>query len=445
MSTATMDAPRRVAGLNRRTFTLNRGLEYFTESELEMQIGAARGSWPIAILKELIDNALDAAEVAGRPPETTVTITDDSFTVQDNGDGLAASTLVGSLDYMVRVSDKLGYVTPTRGRLGNALKVTWAAPFVASDESQARFVVRARGVRHTITVELDRIGQQPAIAHERERDDLRIGTEITVHWNDSASLLASEKRDLFYKRPPPARDLIEAYAAFNPHATFTLNGVTVAATKSAWKKWQPTHRLVPHWYTPETFRDLVAHYVASERYGAEPSTVRAFVAGFHGLSSTKRQKEVTDGLQRAYLNDLVEDNDLDEGVLATLLARMQELSRPPKPASLGQIGREHLRQWMIAHADTTDESFKYKKYTGQEGGLLPYVLEMGFGVSRDDDARRRLVTGLNWSTTLDVPAGAVRDAVQMMRIDPGDPVVLVVHIAQPGLRFTGRGKGTVAL
>ena len=40
----------------------------FSESELNMQIGRGREEWPIAILKELVDNALDASESAGVSP-----------------------------------------------------------------------------------------------------------------------------------------------------------------------------------------------------------------------------------------------------------------------------------------------------------------------------------------------------------------------------------------
>ena len=51
--------------LKRTTFTTNRVLEFFSEKELNMQLGHSRAMWPIALLKELLDNALDAADLAG--------------------------------------------------------------------------------------------------------------------------------------------------------------------------------------------------------------------------------------------------------------------------------------------------------------------------------------------------------------------------------------------
>ena len=121
----------KAAKLERQTFETSRELEFFSEKELMMQIGYDQDQWPIALLKELIDNALDACEVAGIPPEIEVTIGEDSFSIKDNGPGLPEATMLKSMDYLVRVSDKAYYVSPTRGQMGNALKAVWAAGFVA--------------------------------------------------------------------------------------------------------------------------------------------------------------------------------------------------------------------------------------------------------------------------------------------------------------------------
>jgi DNA topoisomerase VI subunit B len=48
--------------LTRNTFDISRESEYFGESELSMQVGYAKKDWAIVLLKELIDNALDAVE-----------------------------------------------------------------------------------------------------------------------------------------------------------------------------------------------------------------------------------------------------------------------------------------------------------------------------------------------------------------------------------------------
>jgi hypothetical protein len=58
--------------LKREAFTTSRLLEFFTEKELTMQIAQHKRLWPLALLKELIDNCLDACETSGVTPWVTV-------------------------------------------------------------------------------------------------------------------------------------------------------------------------------------------------------------------------------------------------------------------------------------------------------------------------------------------------------------------------------------
>src|SRR5262245_16624904 len=108
--------------LQREVFETTRQLEYFSEKELSMQLGAAPARWGVVLIKELVDNALDACETARITPEIGITLTADGLTVTDNGPGLPPGLIERSLDYDVRVSDKTCYVSPSRGQLGNALK-----------------------------------------------------------------------------------------------------------------------------------------------------------------------------------------------------------------------------------------------------------------------------------------------------------------------------------
>ena len=132
--------------LERTLFATNRAMEFFTEKELQMQIGHDRELWAIALVKELIDNALDACETAGRAPEIVIAADAQAVSVLDNGPGLPLNALDRSLDYLVRVSDKNHYISPTRGQLGNALKCVWAAPFVYTGQ-RSPFRGRSSGSR----------------------------------------------------------------------------------------------------------------------------------------------------------------------------------------------------------------------------------------------------------------------------------------------------------
>jgi len=171
----------------RTTFQMSRSLEFFSEKELQMQIGFPRHGWPIALLKELIDNALDACETAGILPEIEVTLGPDAISIQDNGPGLPASTIERSLDYLIRVSDKAHYVSPSRGQLGNALKCVWAAPYVACGERGAVEVITG-GTTHQVHVTVDRLEERPTLHHDTAPAPfVKNGTLVRMIWPQIAS------------------------------------------------------------------------------------------------------------------------------------------------------------------------------------------------------------------------------------------------------------------
>jgi DNA topoisomerase VI subunit B len=432
--------------LDRATFTTSRLLEFFTEKELAMQIGHARGSWPVVILKELIDNALDACEQAGVGPQIAVTIKPDGLWVLDNGPGLPADVVAQSLDYAVRVSNKAYYVSPTRGQLGNALKCAWAAPFVVDGE-RGLAVVDACGIRHRVEVALDRVAQQPQIRRTEAASVVKNGTLIGLRWPQIASSLEAGRDRVSYN----ALRLLRSYAAFNPHAAFVLRNSgglrrCWAATEPGWKKWLPSCPTSAHWYTAERFASLIAAYLTQERDGERSRTVREFVAEFDGLSGTGKQKSILEaaGLSKATLQDLVSGGKIDTDAVSRLLVAMQECSRPVKAKRLGVLGEEHCRNHLARRCGVDPESVRYRRVAGDDD--LPFVLEVAFGVKAEgQDHRRDVYVGLNWSPGLQSPFDQLPYLMGEMRLDHDDPVVLLVHLASPQLNYTDRGKSRATL
>jgi len=440
--------------LRRETFSASRILEYFAEKELTQQIGAEKEFWPLALTKELIDNGLDAAESTGVAPEIKVQVEPDAITVEDNGPGLPEATLVKSFDYRVRVSDKAHYVSPSRGQLGNALKCVWAAPFVV-DGKHGRVQVTAKGVRHTIDVTLDRVANEPRIQHDRQADPFDGGTIVKIMWPNLAGYPDQGDSPDFYKRIVSFHQLLAAYAAFNPHGQFTLVDQTDGFTKvwerstSAFDKWTPQAPTSAHWYGPEQFRALIGAYVGKEREGGVARTVREFVSEFAGLSGTRKQKAVTTaaGLSGAYLHDLAADGEFDMPAVERLLHAVRSQSREIRPLKLGTIGEQHFRQLLAEHWGVTAESVRFKRCAGLSGEGLPYVLEVAFGVRSEDCEQEgcNVLNGLNWSPALRTPIDSLHSLLGGIRVDPHDPVVVLVHLACPRLDFRDRGKTSVAL
>ena len=248
-----------VAVLERTTFRTSRLLDFCSRKELVAQTGHEPDAWPLVVLKELVDNALDACEEAGRAPEIRVKLTDSSITVTDNGPGMAPEAIASILDFTTRTSSREAYVSPTRGAQGNALKTIFAMPFVL-DGAAGRVGIISRGIRHKITFKIDQIRQQPVIEQARHEvtRPVRNGSSITVAWPDSAcSALEHERWRIL--------QLASAYGFINPHLRLTIAGAGWRDTEPAdraWQKWKPCDPTSPHWYRPEHLERLIGAYLS---------------------------------------------------------------------------------------------------------------------------------------------------------------------------------------
>src|SRR5918996_2802170 len=132
------------ATLERVTFGTSRLLDFCSEKEMVAQTGHQKADWPLVVLKELMDNALDACEEGSIAPEISVTVNSQGITVADNGPGLPQETIRSILDYTVRVSSREAYLAPDRGAQGNALKTIVAMPFVL-DGDKGTVITSAHG------------------------------------------------------------------------------------------------------------------------------------------------------------------------------------------------------------------------------------------------------------------------------------------------------------
>jgi hypothetical protein len=246
--------------------------------------------------------------------------------------------------------------------------------------------------------------------------------------------------------------LLATYALCNPHAAFavespdgSMGAIDLPATDPGWlaQKWSPTAPTSPHWYTDDQFRGLIAAYLSKDRQTGRVRTVRELVAEFAGLSGTAKQRAIAEatGLGRARLDDLLDGDGVARTAAGALLAAMRRESRPIKPEALGALGPAHIRA-RLGSFNVVPESVEYKKATGSREGR-PFVLETAFGVltGEYEALGRTVLAGINWSPALGVPFQQLNALVGAQRIDRDDPVVLFVHLAQPGVQFTDRGKG----
>lgn len=406
-----VDAPTQA----RTAFTTSRHLDFFSVKELTAQIGHPRSAWPLVLVKELIDNALDACEEANIAPAIKITVDEGGLTVCDNGPGIPPEVISGILNFEVRISSREAYVSPSRGAQGNALKTVVAMPFVLHGE-QGKVTISARGLRHEIMVRVDRLRQKPVIEHIRHEDALvQNGTSITVHSSSSSA----GTNDLFLQIEDDQRldddedstssfpeikarfvGLADDFTVVNPHVELKLDWfghclLDVKPTDSTWDKWRPSNPTSPHWYEPEHFARLVSAMLSHDLAHGHQRTVRELISQFRGLATSAKQKVILDvtKLSRATLRALMNADglSLSEPVLKQLLNEMKSASKPVKPEQLGFIGKEHLAA-KFQTLNCEMDSFNYQRAIGSTNGL-PWIVEVAFAWCPDAE-KRRIITGV---------------------------------------------------
>jgi DNA topoisomerase VI subunit B len=426
----------------RVAFETTRRREYWSEKGLEQRFGLPKRLWALAVVKELIDNALDACEMAAITPETAVTLADDYVIVEDNGTGIREETVLSSLNYDVIKSSKHHYLSPTRGQLGNALKCVYAAPYVFT--GSGRIEIDTAGKRFNITASPDNLEQEPSLPCTTKPSKRKGGTAVTIHWKNianSESTYDGQDKVLVFA----LHHLIRDFIVLNPHASFKLTtpsgNLSRAASDTSWEKWRSSGQNAgsPHWYTTEELQGLIRALITS---GQQRSSLRDFIGTFHGLTGSKHQKEVMElsGLRGvSYLDDMMADKTIDETKTTQLLVAMRNRAKTVAPQRLGVLGKERMTDAMYLH-DVAEQDVKYKIEADIEYGL-PYVIEAAFGV-KDTDDHRDLLLGLNYSPALKV-SHQLSEKLAEYKIEAEDPVVLAVNIVCPKLRFTSSDKNTV--
>jgi DNA topoisomerase VI subunit B len=446
--------------LTRVAFRVSRLMEFCTKRELQNQTGHSVYQWLLVVLKELMDNALDACEEAEVAPVISIRVSPESGSIifKDNGGGIEVDTIKSILDYTIRVSSREAYVSPTRGAQGNALKTILAMGYVLDREqigsdpdATGATIIEARGIKHR-EFRVDHINNQPKITHDTAPSSIKVGTKITIKWPPKIWWM----EDKF-------KELAESYAWFNPHLTLHgfWNGeqfINVTATNSNWEKWRPRNPTSPHWYDETRLQRYLAAHVARDHDLGRQRTVREFISEFRGLSGTAIQRKVLEeiGCSHQSLAQFFGIEKVNRKGIAALLASMQCYSRPVKPKHLGVIGAEHFKQRFLAAGGNAD-TFKYEQRKGTTEEGIPYIVEVAFGLhqhglTQESKVSRRIITGANWSVGINNPFRAfgstgegLENTLAQVRANDSQPVICALHLASAYIQYADRGKSSIIL
>lgn len=426
--------------LNREHFKISMDAAYFDVKELQKQTGQPSYKFGEVVLKELIDNALDACESAGINPVIQIGIatTEDRMRicVSDNGNGISEAVIKSILDFKTKTSDKAAYKSPTRGAQGNAFKTIIGIPHALGG---GLVTIESQELRHTIKAKATPAGTMD-IDPKITQIDARTGTAVYVDMPIMAA------HPYWYAR---------ATAIFNPHAVvkirtfddmqFTMVNLENELEETAifynslseCQKIKPNEPTSAHWYDSSDYEKLV--YLQGAQNDIE---LGKFVRQFRGLTSTGKAKAITSQLKEYRL---VSDIYKDSIAIESMRIAMQNESKPVKPKALGAIGENNL----LSRLDV--DRHWYKQVSGMIDNI-PYVFEI---LIAESEGARGYYFGINHSVTFGdflrqstIKAGELNGVGiygALALIVDIDEHLVIAHLISIGLSGTDYGKTNQSL
>lgn len=370
---------------------------------IPIQAGVRPDRLAALALKELVDNALDAGVTVRWDwliePGSGLEDRPAGFYVEDDGPGIPgegpaeiAALFSISRPFMSSKAIRL----PTRGALGNGLRVVSAIAFA----SGGGLAVETKG--HRITIGLDELDgtARPATVEALET----IGTRIEVRIGPALNLY----------------DLAEAGRWADQALFLAGKGKPYKGKTSPW------------WYPEKAFLELC-------RSAPAGLTVRQLVERFDGCTGRKAG-DIAGPFKG------IEARALGEDQAREVLRRMREASAPVTPDRLGSLGSDAYN----GHGGR--EAFTYAKAAGTRSDGIPYVVEVWAAPA--DDRTRIEVTVNGTPITGDVSAehsakekalwvrgcGISQDGYHQRIEKVRGPVCVFVNVIAPHMPITSAGK-----
>jgi len=457
--------------------TRHREFDYLELHWLEKTTGRPSHEWDLYIIKELLDNALDADEHWAREHDGTVELTVDlhyrHLDVLDihsldiavfNRAPFPTDLLAAIFDLTAYTSDKSHYNYPSRGQQGNALKTLLGIPYALRHEFYGDYtnikkplVIATGDQEYVISLDIDEARQQVRLAPiqpsplnlPRDGTCVRVGIDRFVQ-----------------ERPRTLTDLpasAQRFALFNPHATFHWR-VRLGDREAVWDfPADPTWNglfddAAPvHWYEYTQLRELL---LALERDLGPETSLPQVLQAFAGFTPTEdpdgeRVKALCARLGFQTLGDLHLTSDHVRTLRDALWPALRRQGRKVPAEQLGSLGEEHLVD-TLTRFFALEEPPLYRRMIHDDPAdpAHPFVLELA--LARLPAGSRRVIwTGLNHTPTYEDPFYTrwlyppALDGEPVFGLDgfldaygqtSDQPVLLMMHLICPNLAYQDFSK-----
>ena len=436
----------------------SRVFDYFEKRGLEKITDVNAGDWHLYIVKELVDNALDADEAAGlrsqirvefkyRPPgHLAVAVSNTALFPLDQVEEIF------SFDAYTSVKDYFNSLT--RGQQGNGLKTILGMPYALRHFTQGRYAIGYvpltiqagdRKCHVACKVDEERQTAQVQVSHRRPQHAIR-GTRINVNVAN------------FAPHPPPSIDelggLARKYALWNPFASFYWELSFTDETRDVLEfpsrsECHPIAAPPPvRWYRFDQFARLCRRLIQDD--GVEFADLFARFMHLDAPDRRKRLRAALSGRGIHTISDLHEEANL-RAAYDIVLEGTPQISLD----WLGEVGARAVDEFARTHLDSEGYvCYRSHKETPLPDPCAPFVLEV-FMLRSRQVRERTLWVGVNFSPLYKDPfyrkrfrsAGGgetevvgLNPVLQSLGIESDDNVLVGVHLISPNIDFQSFGK-----
>lgn len=441
-------------------FIVKRIFDYMEKKGLEKITDINIGEWDFYILKELIDNALDADEYNGKKPKINIRI---FYGRKDENKGALEISVknqscfpidsinkIFMLDYYASIKDFFNNIT--RGAQGNALKTIIGMPYAIHHYIMGNYnisyyplTIYSGNIRVDLKIRIDESCQKAQIVSNKSILPERLdGTKIIVR---IAGYIQKTPREM-----AKIIDLARQFILWNPHCSFKFI-IEIEGENTEEIEFERTisgRKIIDKppvsWYRFDQFTKLMNAFVSHEGSDFETND---FLKYFKLFKLNRKINKYKKKRIEEYLNN--------DRLRAEFYDSLLEVSPKTELTDMGEIGKGNMEKFLDYYYET-EEELVYKKVVDDKTRYAPYVLEMLISrLQRIDE--RKIWVGINHSPVLKDPfyrkefqfeyegsivrTKGIEKFLDEFGLDKKENILVGVHLICPNIEFQTYGKSEI--
>lgn len=448
-------------------FSFNREFDFVRLDRLCRTTGRPAHEWDFYIIKELIDNALDADEAVWRQQPTQTPIlkiriefANEQLYVQVNNRTQFPVELIPDIFATHQYTSRKAFIKGlTRGALGNALKTLLGIPYALYNRATSDW----KPFQKPLSIIYGKEEYLPTYAVDTTNQNIKFDSKIEPYNKDTQGTTISVALVPFIQEKPRTLDEIKQlaykYHLCNPHTYFHWS---VEVGEEEWsieytakQNWSNKYLgAAPiQWYSMTAFQDLLGALHRKQLNQPNKPTNQLSLQticnnfdGFDNQNTDNVSINLTATIIQQFGNTSLAVDDFEHDRAKSLYKIMCNHSPQFKSIKLGHIGLEHIRTLLN---DTFPLNGKVLYEIATDKGdepSLPFVIEASVVALKEGS--REIWTAINFTPTYDDPflrrrlhtpiqpekvVVGLRELLDAYGIDEDTPVILFLHLICPNI------------